>query len=398
MKRPTTASSILLLFGSHRPSAEARRQAEAKAVDFDEHDQAGVARRCRRIVSAARGVGRDHLGLLIGHRDRLAGIPSECDPELSTTSTIQMLPSGWITRWSHHGLCRPIIPCNRRQDFFCAGKIDLSPAILNMRDAKIIKKNTTYATTEMVIAVKPRGVMSPKNVPMHTMHWSAGPLHHLSYFCHRREDGVALVIKLDPWRAIRLAKEDCLGRRTHSVHRVIWYPIPHDRSGAGPLQHRLKDRRLDRIVHYGERALGRHGRVTGSHRLIVPVRQDVVQRNVYIGLRLALWKPPHERSAEHRGARSVERARSRAFHHIDRKDVAVRQDHQVDFDSATLVAVRRVSGIVGVHVPPCLQLSYHVAAPRIRRLHLVRYAEVLAQRGCVADAHRRQNKSRSKGR
>jgi hypothetical protein len=72
--------------------------AGAKAVDFDEHDQAGVVRRCRRIFSAARGVGRDRLGLLIGHRDRLAGIPSECDPELSTTSTILMLPSGWITR------------------------------------------------------------------------------------------------------------------------------------------------------------------------------------------------------------------------------------------------------------------------------------------------------------
>jgi hypothetical protein len=48
-------------------------------------------------IVGERGVGRDRLGLLIGHRDRLAGIPSECDPELSTTLTIQMLPSGWIT-------------------------------------------------------------------------------------------------------------------------------------------------------------------------------------------------------------------------------------------------------------------------------------------------------------
>ena len=47
---------------------------------------------------AARGVGRDRLGLLIGLRDRLVGNPTECYPELSTTSTIQMLPSGWITR------------------------------------------------------------------------------------------------------------------------------------------------------------------------------------------------------------------------------------------------------------------------------------------------------------
>jgi hypothetical protein len=101
-----------------------------------------VARRCRRIFSAARGVGRDRLGLLVGHRDRLAGIPSECDPELSTTSTIQMLPSGWITRWSNPGVYKPIIPCNRRQDFCCAGKIDCS-RILIIRDAKIIIKTAT---------------------------------------------------------------------------------------------------------------------------------------------------------------------------------------------------------------------------------------------------------------
>jgi hypothetical protein len=72
--------------------------AGAKAVDFEEHDQAGVARRWRRIFSAARGAGRDRLGVLIGPRDRLAGIPSECHPELSTTSTVQMLPSGWFLR------------------------------------------------------------------------------------------------------------------------------------------------------------------------------------------------------------------------------------------------------------------------------------------------------------
>jgi hypothetical protein len=32
--------------------------------DFDEHDQAGVARRCWRFFSAALGVGRDRLGVL----------------------------------------------------------------------------------------------------------------------------------------------------------------------------------------------------------------------------------------------------------------------------------------------------------------------------------------------
>jgi hypothetical protein len=129
--------------------------AGAKAVDFDEHDQAGVARRCRRIFSVGRGAGRDHLGLLIGHRDRLAGIPSERDPELATTSTMQMLPSGWITRWSNQGLCKPIIPCNRRQDFCCAGKIDWSLNIITVRDAKPISKTATYGATELVIAVRP---------------------------------------------------------------------------------------------------------------------------------------------------------------------------------------------------------------------------------------------------
>jgi hypothetical protein len=144
--------------------------AGAKAVDFDEHDQAGVARRCLRIFSAARGVGRNRLGLRIGHRDRLAGIPIKCDPELSTTSTIQMLQSGWITRWSNHGLCSPTIPCNHRQDFCCAGKIDWSPYILIIRDAKIINMFATYGATEMVIAVRPYGVLHRKKVfPTNTL-------------------------------------------------------------------------------------------------------------------------------------------------------------------------------------------------------------------------------------
>jgi hypothetical protein len=110
----------------------------------------------RRIFSAARGAGRDHLGLFIGHRDRLAGIRSECDPDLPTISTSQMLPSGWITRWSNQGRCREIIPCNRRQDFCCAGKIELFRSIiLTMRDAKIVIKKATCGATEMVIAVRP---------------------------------------------------------------------------------------------------------------------------------------------------------------------------------------------------------------------------------------------------
>jgi hypothetical protein len=50
--------------------------------------------RQERIFFAGHGAGRDRLGL----RDRLAGFPSACDPELSTTSIVQMLPSGWIKR------------------------------------------------------------------------------------------------------------------------------------------------------------------------------------------------------------------------------------------------------------------------------------------------------------
>jgi hypothetical protein len=66
--------------------------AGAKAVDFGEHDRAGVATCCRRILSAACGAGRDRLGLWP------AGIPSERDPELATPSTVQLLPSGWLNR------------------------------------------------------------------------------------------------------------------------------------------------------------------------------------------------------------------------------------------------------------------------------------------------------------
>jgi hypothetical protein len=40
--------------------------AGAKLVDFDEHDQAGVTG--RRVFSAARGLGRNRLGLPVGHR------------------------------------------------------------------------------------------------------------------------------------------------------------------------------------------------------------------------------------------------------------------------------------------------------------------------------------------
>jgi hypothetical protein len=78
-----------------------------KAVYFDEHDQAGEATRCRLIFSAARGIVRDRLDLLIGLRDRLAGIPSERDPELPATSTVQRLPSRWIKSCSNP----TFVPC-----------------------------------------------------------------------------------------------------------------------------------------------------------------------------------------------------------------------------------------------------------------------------------------------
>ena len=87
--------------------------------------------------------------------------PGVASDHPSTRSTIQMLPSGWITRWSSPGLCKPITPCNRRQDFCCAGKIDCSP-ILIIRDAKIINMTATYGAAEMVIAVRPCGVLRIK--------------------------------------------------------------------------------------------------------------------------------------------------------------------------------------------------------------------------------------------
>src|SRR3984957_18038734 len=104
------------------------------------------------------------------------------------------------------------------------------------------------------------------------MHCWAGPLHQLADFYYGRDVDKAAFIKPDPGRAIRLAEENCLGIGMPSVPRMISYPLAHDRSGAGPLQHCLKDRRLNRIVRYGEGALGRHGLVTGSHRLIVSMR------------------------------------------------------------------------------------------------------------------------------
>src|SRR5690242_8892612 len=101
----------------------------------------------------------------------------------------------------------------------------------------------------MVIAVSPYGVLKPvksgRSAPKTLL--CTGPRHHLAYFGHRRDDRIAHLIKLDPWRAIRLAKEDRLGRVTHPVYRVIWYSPQHFRSSAGPLQHCIKDGRLNRI-------------------------------------------------------------------------------------------------------------------------------------------------------
>src|SRR5579863_6296059 len=100
----------------------------------------------------------------------------------------------------------------------------------------------------MVIAVSPYGVLEPITkigVRPEKLLWT-GPRHHLAYFCHRREDGVSPLVKLDPWRAIRLAKEDCLGPGTHAVDGVIRYPPQYLRSGADLLQHCLENRRLDR--------------------------------------------------------------------------------------------------------------------------------------------------------
>ncbi len=93
------------------------------------------------------------------------------------------------------------------------------------------------------------------------MLFSTGPLHHLADFSHRSEDGIAPFIKLDPWRSIRPAEENCLGPIMLPIPGMISYPTSDDLSGAGLLQHGIKDRRLNRVVHDGEGALGQHGRV-----------------------------------------------------------------------------------------------------------------------------------------
>ena len=56
-------------------------------------------------------------------------------------------------------------------------------------------------------------------------------LEHLAHFCHRRDAEIPFRIKLDPWRAIRISKEDCFGRITYPVSGVIWHRPPHDRCG-----------------------------------------------------------------------------------------------------------------------------------------------------------------------
>jgi len=129
------------------------------------------------------------------------GIPSECDPELSTTSTVQMLPSRWITRWPFTGSYKPSIPCNRRHDLCCAGKIDCAPMIETLIDIRIVTIRDNYVATEIVIAIRPYGVLSkPDRRSRRTakMLFSTGPLHQLAYFCHRSEDGIAPFRKLDP--------------------------------------------------------------------------------------------------------------------------------------------------------------------------------------------------------
>ena len=52
----------------------------------------------------------------------------------------------------------------------------------------------------------------------------------------------------------------------------------------------------------------------------------------------------------------------------------------MEFDGAGLLVVRRVLGIVGVTVPPCLQLPDQVAAIGVGRVELVGDAEILRHR------------------
>ena len=63
--------------------------------------------------------------------------------------------------------------------------------ILIIRDARTISMKGTYGATEMVIAVRPCGVLRTLSEPAHSHTLLTGPRHHLADFCHRREAGKA---------------------------------------------------------------------------------------------------------------------------------------------------------------------------------------------------------------
>ena len=194
------------------------------------------------------------------------------DPELPPDRR-STYSSGWIARWIPTGSYRQRSPRDRGHDFCCAGQVDSPPMIDRLIRPSV---RDIYPAIELVIAIRPHCVLNIILTPMPSTQLSTKPLHQLSNFSHWSEDRIARFIKLDPWRAIRSPKESRLGPIMPTIRRMVSYPLMHHFSGAGPLQHRIEYRRLNRIVCYGERALGRRGRVTGSHLLIVPMRQDVV--------------------------------------------------------------------------------------------------------------------------
>src|SRR5579863_5932459 len=98
------------------------------------------------------------------------------------------------------------MPRNRRYYFCCTGKIDCVSCQMPIeRDAGCIDHAGTYGAAEMVIAVSPYGVLKPITSiggrRPKILLWT-GPRHHLAYLCHRRDDRLAPLIKLDPWCAI----------------------------------------------------------------------------------------------------------------------------------------------------------------------------------------------------
>ena len=134
---------------------------------------------------------------------------SERDHWPSTLSAVQWVLSGWITRRGLNGSDRQSAPPDRRHDLCRAGEVDSASSVNPLCPACV--EVGLYIATELVIAVRPDGILVLKTRPFPGRLSLTGPLHHLADLVHRSEQGFARIIELDPWRAIiRFTEENCL--------------------------------------------------------------------------------------------------------------------------------------------------------------------------------------------